>query len=81
MDPRSVVPASIMPAYPWLAERAANADGDIVQKLRALKYLGHPYDENTIENAQAALEGKTELDAMITYLQGMGLAFGQGDRP
>ena len=70
-----------MPAYPWLAERAANADGDVVQKLRALKILGHPYNENTIENAEAALEGKTELDALIIYLQGLGLAFGQGDGP
>lgn len=81
MDPRSVVPDSIMPAYPWLAERAADADGDIRQKLRVLKFLGHPYEDAVIENAPAALEGKTELDAMIAYLQGMGLAFGQGERP
>ncbi len=81
MDPRSVVPDSIMPAYPWLAERAANADGDIRRKLRVLKFLGHPYEDAVIENAPAALEGKTELDAMIAYLQGMGLAFGQGERP
>ena len=45
LDPRSVVPNSIMPAYPWMAERPADAAGDIQRKMRALKALGHPYSE------------------------------------
>jgi cytochrome c oxidase cbb3-type subunit 2 len=72
VDPRAVVPDSIMPAYPWLAERAANADGDIEAKLRGLATLGHPYSEGDIAGAAASLEGATELDALIAYLQMLG---------
>jgi cytochrome c oxidase cbb3-type subunit 2 len=71
-NPRSVVPASIMPAYPWLAERAANAGDDIGARMRALRRLGTPYTDADIEGAPAALEGKTELDALIAYLQSLG---------
>ncbi|HEY9183090.1 MAG TPA: cbb3-type cytochrome c oxidase subunit II, partial [Gammaproteobacteria bacterium] len=71
-DPRAVVPSSIMPAYPWLAEHAANASGDIVARMRALRTLGTPYTDAEIEAAPAALEGKTELDALIAYLQALG---------
>jgi cytochrome c oxidase cbb3-type subunit 2 len=71
-DPRSVVPGSIMPAYPWLAERAANAGDDIVARMRALQRLGTPYTDAEIAAAPAALEGKTELDALIAYLQALG---------
>ncbi|HEY5622178.1 MAG TPA: cytochrome-c oxidase, cbb3-type subunit II [Gammaproteobacteria bacterium] len=72
LDPRAVVPDSIMPAYPWLAERAANADGDIVARLEALRTLGHPYADEDIAAAEASLEGLTELDALIAYLQMLG---------
>ncbi len=72
IDPRAVVPDSIMPAYPWLAERAANADGDIEAKLRGLVTLGHPYTDEDIAGAAASLEGATELDALIAYLQMLG---------
>jgi cytochrome c oxidase cbb3-type subunit 2 len=72
LDPRAVVPASIMPAYPWLAERAANAGGDIEARLTTLRALGHPYSDETVDSAAAALEGKTELDALIAYLQSLG---------
>jgi cytochrome c oxidase cbb3-type subunit 2 len=71
IDPRTVVPSSIMPAYPWLAERAAD-DGSIRARLGALRTLGHPYSDEEIEAAPAALEGKTELDALIAYLQALG---------
>jgi cytochrome c oxidase cbb3-type subunit 2 len=71
-NPRSVVPDSIMPAYPWLAERAANAGGDIVARMRALKMVGTPYTDEEIAAAPAALAGKTELDALIAYLQSLG---------
>jgi cytochrome c oxidase cbb3-type subunit 2 len=80
-DPRVVVPESIMPAYPWLAERSANASGDIERKLAALRTLGHPYTDADIDGASAALDGRTELDAVIAYLQRLGTAFGPGDGP
>lgn len=70
-DPRAVVPASIMPAYPWLADRAAD-DGSIRARLKTLQTLGHPYSDEEIEAAPAALEGKTELDALVAYLQSLG---------
>jgi cytochrome c oxidase cbb3-type subunit 2 len=60
-----------MPAYPWLAERPADS-GDIQARLRALRRLGTPYSDDVIESAPKALEGKTELDAMIAYLQSLG---------
>jgi cytochrome c oxidase cbb3-type subunit 2 len=81
MNPRAVVPDSIMPAYPWLAERSANADGDIRQKMRALQTLGHPYTDEEIEGAESALAGRTELDAVVAYLQMLGGAYNAGDGP
>jgi cytochrome c oxidase cbb3-type subunit 2 len=72
LNPRTVVPASIMPAYPWLVENAANASGDIVARMRALHILGTPYTDEQIAAAPAALEGKTELDALVAYLQSLG---------
>ena len=71
MDPRAVVPESNMPAYPWLADRLVNGDR-VEQRMRALKRLGHPYSEEDIEGAAAAVQGKTEMDALIAYLQGLG---------
>lgn len=72
LDPRSVVPKSIMPAYPWLAARPADRGGSIQSRMRTLAKLGHPYSAKDIEAAPAALEGRTELDAVIAYLQSMG---------
>jgi cytochrome c oxidase cbb3-type subunit 2 len=71
VSPRSVVPSSIMPAYPWLAERPAD-DGSVEKRMRALRALGHPYTDEQIEAAPAAVGGKTELDALVAYLQGLG---------
>ena len=71
-NPRDVVPESIMPGYPWLETTAADAS-TIQKKLEVLRLLGAPYSDEDIANAPQALEGKTELDAMIAYLQGMGL--------
>lgn len=73
INPRDVVPESIMPGYPWLADTPVARD-NIETKLRVLKRLGHPYTEEQIEGAYAALEGKTEMDAMIAYLQSLGTA-------
>jgi cytochrome c oxidase cbb3-type subunit 2 len=77
-DPRSVVPRSIMPAYPWLEQRPAD-DGSIVRRMRALQMLGHPYSDDEIASASAALEGRTELDAVVAYLQSLGLAAPAGE--
>ncbi|HEB82500.1 MAG TPA: cytochrome-c oxidase, cbb3-type subunit II [Gammaproteobacteria bacterium] len=71
MNPRDVVPESIMPSYPWLAENALDGS-DIQAKMRALVTMGHPYSEAEIEAAPASLEGKTELDAVIAFLQSLG---------
>ena len=81
LNPRVVVPNSIMPAYRWLAERDANADGDIERKLRALQFLGHPYTDAEVEAAESTLAGLTELDALISYLQVLGTAYGPGAQP
>ena len=70
-DPRDVVPESNMPAYPWLAKTPADAT-DIERKLQVLRSLGHPYSDADIQGAKAALAGKTEQDALIAYLQGLG---------
>ena len=77
LDPRSVVPNSIMPAYPWLGERPADAAGDIQRKMRALKLLGHPYTEEQIARAPEALSGMLEVDALVAYLQVLGVAPGE----
>jgi len=79
LDPRAVVENSIMPAYPWLAERAASETGDITNKLRVLRRLGHPYSDEEIANAQADLEGLAEIDALIVYLQMLGTGFSEDD--
>jgi len=70
-DPRAVVPSSIMPSYPWLAERPAD-DGTVVARLKTLRKLGHPYSDADIEGAPAALAGKTELDGVVAYLLSLG---------
>ncbi|MBP0596522.1 cytochrome-c oxidase, cbb3-type subunit II [Herbaspirillum sp. LeCh32-8] len=71
-NPRDVVPESNMPAYPWL-EQAKLDNYDIVSRMRALKRIGDPYTEEDIKNAPAELAGKTEQDALIAYLQGLGI--------
>ncbi len=73
VSPRDLVPESIMPAYPWLENTPADA-GSIQQHMRALRTVGVPYTDAEIAAAPAALAGKTELDAMVAYLQGLGLA-------
>jgi len=71
VNPRDVVPQSIMPGYPWL-ERNKVSGADVQARMRALRTLGHPYSDEDIANAPAAVDGKTEMDAMIAYLQGLG---------
>jgi len=70
-NPRDVVPESNMPAFPWLEQ--AGVDGnEVTAKMRALRALGDPYSESDIAGAAAAVDGKTELDAIVAYLQGLG---------
>jgi len=70
-NPRNVVPESNMPGYPWLAK--ATVDGGLVaRKMGVLRMEGVPYTDADIAGAAAAVEGKTELDALIAYLQGLG---------
>lgn len=71
INPRDVVPESIMPGYPWL-ETAALDPAGIQPKMRVLRKLGSPYTDEQIEKAPGLLEGKTEMDALIAYLQGLG---------
>jgi cytochrome c oxidase cbb3-type subunit 2 len=72
-NPRDVVPESNMPAFPWLAKNLADAD-DIQAKMRALRMVGVPYTDQDIANAKSEVEGKSEMDALIAYLQSLGLA-------
>ncbi|MEJ2160763.1 MAG: cytochrome-c oxidase, cbb3-type subunit II [Chromatiales bacterium] len=71
LNPRDVVPESNMPGYPWLERNEINAErtGD---KMRTLRTLGVPYSDEQIEGAAAAVEGKTEMEALIAYLQDLG---------
>jgi cytochrome c oxidase cbb3-type subunit 2 len=73
LNPRDVVPESNMPAYPWLAEQAV--DGELVQKkMQVLQRLGDPYTDEQIAAAASEVEGRSEMEALIAYLQGLGRA-------
>ena len=72
MNPRDVVPESNMPAFAWLAKAPADAAG-IADKMRALRKVGVPYSDEEIAGAGKKLEGLSEMDVLIAYLQGMGL--------
>ena len=70
-NPRDVVPESNMPSYPWLAENAVDA-AKTPGKMEGLRLLGVPYSDEDIAGAQAAVEGRSELDVLIEYLQYLG---------
>lgn len=74
VNPRDVVPESVMPGYPWLQDTVI--DGDEVQhKMQVLKgWFSHPYTDEDITNAPKAVSGKTEMEALIAYLQNLGTA-------
>jgi cytochrome c oxidase cbb3-type subunit 2 len=76
LNPRDLVPESNMPAYPWLAERSVDA-ASVVTKIERLRLLGDPYSDDDVSSAAAAVEGRTELEALIAYLQGLGTVIGQ----
>ena len=71
-NPRDVVPESNMPAYPWFAKSSVEGI-DVQGRMKALKSIGVPYTDAQIAAAPEALKGKTELDAVIAYLQGLGV--------
>ncbi len=71
-NPRDVVPESNMPAFPWLFENEINAD-ITPAKLTALRRVGVPYTDQDIAGAKAAVEGKKEIEALVAYLQNLGL--------
>ncbi len=71
-DPRQLVPESNMPAYPWLEHNKLDA-ADVQARMRTLRMLGDPYTDNDIAQAPEAVKDKTEMDALIAYLQGLGI--------
>jgi len=71
INPRDVVPESNMPGFPWLAENTLDGD-DTAAKMETLRSLGVPYTDEDIQGAQQAVAGKTELDAVVAYLQNLG---------
>ncbi len=72
-NPRDVVPESNMPSYPWLAKAAAS-NGNLKDRMRALRWVGVPYTDAEIAKAEDDVKGKTEQDALVAYLQNLGLA-------
>jgi cytochrome c oxidase cbb3-type subunit 2 len=73
INPRDVVPESVMPGFPWLAKNTL--DTTLIQKkMKALRIVGVPYTDDDIKGAPAAIDGKTEMDALIDYLQVLGTA-------
>ena len=73
LTPRDVVPESNMPAFPWLARNKVDAEATVAH-MKALRKVGTPYSDEEIAKAPEALADKSELDAVIAYLQGLGLA-------
>ena len=73
VNPRDLVPESNMPAYAWLESSPANAQ-DIEAKMKALRFLGVPYTDEDLKKARSEVAGKSEMDALIAYLQNLGTA-------
>ena len=73
INPRDLVPESNMPAYPWLEKSLVDA-ADMAPRMTALRRVGVPYTDAQIAGSAAEVNGKTEMDAMVAYLQGLGLA-------
>jgi cytochrome c oxidase cbb3-type subunit II len=76
-NPRDLVPESNMPAYPWLAQNAVDPKS-VAPKMKALSLVGVPYTEADMAGAEKMVAGKTEMDALIAYLQGLGTAIKAG---
>jgi cytochrome c oxidase cbb3-type subunit II len=72
ISPRKVVPESNMPGYPWLEQRQLDY-ADVMARMRVLRLIGDPYTDEDITAAYEAVKNKTELDALVAYLQGLGV--------
>lgn len=70
-NPRDVVPESNMPGYPWLAQNKLDA-ATVESHMRALRMIGDPYTDDDLKSVKAAVDNKTELDALVAYLQDLG---------
>jgi len=77
VNPRDLVPESNMPGFPWLEENVVDASVTPT-KLERLRMIGVPYTDADIAGASSAVDGKTEMQALIAYLQGLGIASGGG---
>src|SRR5690554_1153841 len=75
MNPRDVVPESNMPAFPWLVERTLDGEEVAHRMRRQRDVVGVPYTDEQLEKAVEEVDGKTEMEALIAYLQGLGTAF------
>jgi cytochrome c oxidase cbb3-type subunit 2 len=73
MNPRDLVPESNMPSYPWLAT-ATLSPAELAPKMKALRLVGVPYSDDEIAKAGEQVKGRTELDALVAYLQVLGTA-------
>jgi cytochrome c oxidase cbb3-type subunit 2 len=71
LAPRSMVPESVMPNYPWLQTRGIDGEG-VATRMRAMRAIGVPYTDADIERAPAEVQGKVEMDAIVAYLQVLG---------
>ncbi|MEZ9899824.1 cbb3-type cytochrome c oxidase subunit II [Vibrio breoganii] len=78
VNPRDVIPTSIMPSYPWLFEQKLSGD-DITDKMLTLRTLGVPYSEDEIANARLQVRGKTKGEVLIRYLQSLGVDTAEGE--
>ena len=76
INPRDVVPESNMPGFPWLEDNVID-HATTPAKMKVMQTLGVPYTDDEIAAASAAVEGKTEMDALIAYLQVLGTALKQ----
>ena len=80
INPRDVVPESNMPGFPWLADRKVDGAA-VTRNMSALRALGDPYTDEQVAQAAADVEGKTELDAVVAYLQALGRHAPRGGQP
>lgn len=79
-NPRDVLPESNMPGFPWL-EKSKIDGASVARRMSALKTLGDPYTDAQIASAAEDAKGKTELDAVVAYLQGLGQHAPRGGQP
>ena len=79
MNPRNVVPESNMPAFPWLAENTLTGEYT-AKKMEVMRTLGVPYEDEDIADAKESVQGKTEMEALIAYLQSLGTTLQQADK-